>query len=134
MTQVAIQVSNRASADTLVELLSALDLDFVEQIAIDEVNGSKIEPFEPYIGPEYQQMVVEEAAFDRLLPALQQQYMNHFVAIHGQQVVDHDSDELDLLERIDTNYPDQVVLIRQVREVPEPILAFRSPRFVSSLI
>ncbi|MEZ4731332.1 MAG: hypothetical protein R3E79_29790 [Caldilineaceae bacterium] len=69
MTQVAIQVSNRASAETLVELISALDLDFVEQISIDEINGSNLEPVEPYIGPEYQQMVEEEAAFDRLLPA-----------------------------------------------------------------
>lgn len=130
MTQVAIQVSNRASAETLVKLLSALDLDFVEQIAIDEINGSRIEPFEPYIGPEYQQMVEEEAAFDRLLPALQQQYLHQFVAIYGQQVVDHDADEQKLLERIDENYPDQVVLLRQVREEREPILFFRSLRLV----
>lgn len=130
MTQVAIQVSNRASADTLVQLLSALDLDFVEQISIDEINGNRIEPFEPYIGPEYPQMVAEEAVFDRLLPVLQKQYLHQFVAIYGQQVVDHDLDELTLLERIDANYPDQVVLIRQVRTEPEPILFFRSPRLV----
>lgn len=130
MTQVAIQVSDRKSADTLVELLSSFNLDFVEQILINDTPTDNPETHEPFLGPEYQQMLDEEAAFRRLLPSLIRHYANMFVAIHQQQLVDYDVDEAALLERIDIKYPNQVVLLRQVSDSPDLMLHFRSPRMV----
>ena len=73
-------------------------------------------------------MLHVEAAFEAMLTALLAQYAGEFVAIHQQQVVDHDPDELTLFDRICRDYPDEVVLIRPVLATSEPPLNFRSPR------
>ncbi len=147
MTQVAIQVSDRASADTLVELLASFELDFVEQISIDEMNGSPVETTEQftitadddtefleiprfYVSPERPQMQKEEAAFEKMLPTLLPNYLGEYVAIYQQQLVDHDEDEIALVERVHATYPNAVILVKQVSNVPEQPIVFRSPRFV----
>ena len=72
----------------------------------------------------------EVAAFEAMHSDLWKQYPHHFVAIHQGGVVDHDVEELALVQRIETRYPDTVVLIRAVLpRLPQP-LVFRSPRFV----
>jgi hypothetical protein len=63
-------------------------------------------------------MLREEAAFDAMKPDLLAKYLNEYVAVYQGQVVDHDNDELVLLERLDQQYPTQVVLLRQV--LPHP--------------
>lgn len=75
-------------------------------------------------------MLREEAAFDAMKPDLLAKYFNQYVAVYQGQVVDHDKDELVLVERIDQQYPEQVVLLRQVLPHPPKPLYFRSPRFV----
>ena len=72
----------------------------------------------------------EVAAFEAKHAKLWQQYPLHYVAVHLETVVDHDTNELALIARIDRQYPDAVVLIRQVLpHLPNP-LNFRSPRLV----
>lgn len=128
MTQLAIQVSDVQKAALLVELLSSLD--FVEEIMInDEDSGFDQSYLMPHTSSERMQMLKEEAAFDAMRSELLNQYREEFVAIYQQQVIDHDPDELALVERICESYPDETVLIRQVLETPEPPLVFRSPRF-----
>lgn len=72
----------------------------------------------------------EVAAFEAMHPTLWQQYSYHYVAIYQGAVIDHDADELALVERLDEQYPDLVILIRQVLPHLPQTLRFRSPRFV----
>lgn len=128
MTQLAVQVSNIQKAALLIELLSAID--FVEAVTIMSDNNDREETApRPYYSPQHEQMLQEEAAFDALLPELRTRYPNEFVAMAQQQVVDHDQDEITLVNRVYTRYPDALILIRPVLEQMEPPLVFRSPRF-----
>lgn len=82
------------------------------------------------VHPKREQMEAEQAAFEEMRPALQARYRGEFVAIHEGKMVDHDNDEVNLLKRVQAQFPDQLVLIREVTEEPLPMLHFRSPRFV----
>ena len=42
----------------------------------------------------------ERAAFRRLLPGLLEAHRGRYVAIHEEQVLDHDADEMALIERV----------------------------------
>jgi hypothetical protein len=42
----------------------------------------------------------EVLAFRRLLPQLHSQYSGEFVAIHDEQVIDHDQSDVDLIQRV----------------------------------
>jgi predicted transcriptional regulator len=82
------------------------------------------------VHPQRTQMQREEAAFDAMREALLATYPGQFVAIRNGQVVDHDAQELDLLQRVRMHHPDQLVLVREVTPTPPPPLQFRSPRLV----
>lgn len=79
---------------------------------------------------EEQLMAREEAAYQAMHKDLVARYVGEYVAIHRGQIVDHDSDELALLRRIDARYPDEVVLMKRVLPQPESELRFRSPRLI----
>jgi hypothetical protein len=49
------------------------------------------------------------------------------VAIHQGKLVDHDSDQLALYQRVDRRYRNTPVLIKQVLANPEEEYTFRSP-------
>ncbi len=74
----------------------------------------------------------EVAAFEVMHPSLWKQYPHQYVAIYQGAVIDHDIDQLALLQRVDEGYPEAVVLIRQVLPQLPKTLTFRSPRFVRS--
>ena len=75
-------------------------------------------------------MSQEETAYQAMHAELTSLYADEYVAIHQGQLIDHDSDELALLRRLDSQYPNEIVLMKRVRPLPEPELRFRSPRFV----
>ena len=75
-------------------------------------------------------MTREEAAYRAMHTDLTARYAGEYVAIYQGQLIDHDRDELALLRRLDAQYPNEVVLMKQVRPLPEPELRFRSPRLV----
>ncbi len=75
-------------------------------------------------------MAQEEEYFLTMLPSLQAKYLNQFIALFEGKLVDNDSDELELLGRIESSYPGKVVLIKRVTETIEPPLMVRSPRLV----
>ncbi|MCP4361069.1 MAG: hypothetical protein GY796_23930 [Chloroflexi bacterium] len=75
-------------------------------------------------------MTQEEAAYRIMHNELMVRYAGEYVAIYQGQLIDHDQDELALLRRLDAQYPNEVVLMKQVRPLPEPELRFRSPRLV----
>ena len=72
----------------------------------------------------------EIAAFQQLHASLLKNHLGEYVAIFGERVVDHDNDKVALLQRIDSKYPNDFVLIRQVRPTPEIIYENRSIRWV----
>lgn len=72
----------------------------------------------------------ERIAFLGMHQTLWEKYPLEHVAIYQGELVDHDSDGEALSLRIYQKYPDQFVLIRQVTVEAEPVLHFRSPRFI----
>jgi predicted DNA-binding antitoxin AbrB/MazE fold protein len=85
-----------------------------------------------YVNPDREAMLQEQGAYQAMLPELLAQYKNQYVAIHQGKVVDHDTDKIALVVRLDDNYPDAVVLIQQVSEEPEKVLRMRSPRLIGN--
>jgi hypothetical protein len=75
-------------------------------------------------------MEKEVTAFEKLHATLVKGYLGEYVALHQGQVIDHDSDQLRLVDRIENSYPNEVVLIRQVHPKLPPPLIIRSPRLV----
>ncbi len=75
-------------------------------------------------------MAQEIDAYHRLHPELVKTYLGQHVAIFNGMLVDSSDNITALMARINQQYPDDVVLIRQVEEEPERILHFRSNRLV----
>lgn len=73
----------------------------------------------------------EGAAFQRLHPHLKTKYLGKYVAIYQEQVVDSDSNQAELYRRIKQKFPDTFLWIAPVRDSPDEILHFRSPRLVN---
>jgi post-segregation antitoxin (ccd killing protein) len=87
------------------------------------------EAIRSYLRTEAQRTMEREAeAFRRLHPDLLATISGDYAAIYGGQLVDHGSDQLVLFQRIETRFPGQPVLIRQVRSDVEQTIMVRSPR------
>jgi hypothetical protein len=61
----------------------------------------------------------EEQAFARMHAELLERFPGEYVAVREGEVVDHDADQAVLYLRITEQYPDEIVLIRQVRSEVE---------------
>ena len=88
-------------------------------------NGETVNPETQ--SPETQSIEQEEIAFQAMHSSLVKDYLGKYVAILDSQMIDHDTDQVDLYLRIRQAYPDRFVLIAQVQTTPEEILHFRSP-------
>lgn len=100
----------------------------VEQLFVDAIR----ERFEPFpLDEQHDQMQREIAAYQQLHPMLVQTHLGDYVAVYQGKVVDYSTELDEIADRIDENYPDQVVLVRQVQSTPNPVLRFRSPRLIS---
>ena len=73
-------------------------------------------------------MAYEIAAYEAMHSELIAAYFEEYVAVLGGALVDHDADETTLLRRIESRYPDKVVLLKRVLPLPEPELRLRSPK------
>jgi hypothetical protein len=69
----------------------------------------------------------EAAAYERLHAELRDQYRGQWVAIHDQQMVDHDPDSESLYRRIRDKYGRTSVLIRRVTDSPTEEIWMRTP-------
>lgn len=77
-------------------------------------------------------MEQEQAAYEHIMrEELLATQEGQYVTIHGGELVDADADQMALARRINADYPDRVVHIRFVRRGPNPVLHFRSPRFIN---
>ena len=75
-------------------------------------------------------MEKEAAAYDAMREEMVEKYLGQYVAVFRGQVIDHDADVGALVDRLDKQYPDDVVLVREVHEGPDRVLRMRSPRLV----
>ncbi len=69
----------------------------------------------------------EMDAFLHLHVRLLADHAGDYVAIYHGKLVDHDSDQLALYQRVERRYRDTPVLIKQVLPNPEEVYTFRSP-------
>ncbi|HET7089982.1 MAG TPA: DUF5678 domain-containing protein [Anaerolineae bacterium] len=69
----------------------------------------------------------EIAAYEAMHAELRQRYLGQWIAVHEQQLVDHDPDGSALYQRIRSRYGKTSVLIRQVREQPSDDAYVRTP-------
>ena len=74
----------------------------------------------------------EMQAFIQMHPMLKEKHLGQHVAILNGQLIDVDQDYGALYERIDAQYPDQLVWMARVDDEPMPTLVFRSPRLEAS--
>lgn len=97
---------------------------------IDEIVANAIRQVFPELDTHEDRsaMQAEVAAFEALHAQLWHQYPHQFVAIYHGDVVDHDVDEVALIQRLDKEYADKTILVRQVRSKLPEVLSFRSPR------
>ena len=86
-----------------------------------------------YVDPDQDKMQSEVHAFEEMHAKLWEKYPNQYVAIYQSKVIDHDTDERALLDRLDSTHPDEVVLVRKVLPELPGELVFRSPRFALAL-
>ncbi|GJM40502.1 MAG: hypothetical protein DHS20C20_07840 [Ardenticatenaceae bacterium] len=82
--------------------------------------------------PAQEKMLREVEAYKNMHAQLASQYAGQFVAIHNGQLVDYDVDKDALFFRVKQNFPNKIVLQRQVLGNPDPVLHFRSPRIQQS--
>ncbi|MCP4360027.1 MAG: hypothetical protein GY796_18640 [Chloroflexi bacterium] len=76
------------------------------------------------------EMLEQTAVFESQRRELWQQYPEEYAAFHQGKLVDHDADHRRLRLRIDAQYPDQIVLIRQITAEPPAPLRLGSPRLI----
>ena len=69
----------------------------------------------------------EMSAFLQLHARLLEDHPGEYVAVHQGKLIDHDSDQLALFQRVERRYGDTPVLIKQVLANPEEEYTFRSP-------
>lgn len=69
----------------------------------------------------------EAQAYERMHPDLRDQFLGQWVAIHDQQLVDHDSNTEALTRRIRAKFGRVSVLIRRVSETPVDEIRIRTP-------
>ena len=101
----------------------------VESIRLEEAEDAET-LYPGFSDVETAVMAREEKAFHELHPLLKEKYAREYVAIFDGQLIDHDPDLEQILKRTKQKYADQFVWIAPVKDSPEEIFNFRSPRLV----
>jgi hypothetical protein len=101
-----------------------------EQRAIS-VDSLAAEAIRAFLRAEAEQILKREAqAFAEMHSELLAKFPGQYVALHRGQVIDYDPDQVTLYLRVTAQYPDEIVLIRQVRPELEMTYTILSPRLV----
>lgn len=119
----ALARANHRSLDAVIA--DALDRGLVAESVYAE--GEDESPF-ALEGVAGDMIARETIAYETMHEQLMAKYAGEYVAVFNGQLVDHDSDELTLFRRIDSIFPNDIVLLKRVVPLPEPELRVRSPR------
>ncbi|MCB9430688.1 MAG: hypothetical protein H6668_01780 [Ardenticatenaceae bacterium] len=90
----------------------------------DVVHDVVVRTFTPQnspVNPARDKMLQEVEAYKKLHPVLVKTHLGQFVAIFQGQLVDSDPDKQTLFFRIKENFPNQIVLQRQVLLEVDPV-------------
>ncbi len=98
----------------------------VSNQSIDEIINLAVEQYLEHLSKK--QLEAEIQAFEHKHPQLKSQYLGHYIAMHQGQVVDTDADYEALFLRIQEQFGDLTVLIRQVTETPAETYHFHGLR------
>ena len=94
-----------------------------------EPSALAVEAIQAHVRAEAQRAMQREAdSFLRLHSELLATIPGQYAAIYQGRLVDHDPDQLALLQRVEERYPGLPVLICQVRLEAEQIINILSPR------
>jgi hypothetical protein len=108
------------------DLLEVLEKDAMQESRT--VNELVNEAVTLYLRDRHREKLQREGeAYIALHSGLKQQYLGEWVAIHEQQLVDHDTDGKALYQRVRAQYGKTAVLIRQVEEAPDSDILIRTP-------
>jgi hypothetical protein len=113
-------------------------LDFVEFLeaksvtSVEEQGDKTAVSRALYVNPDRRAMLQEQAAFQAMLPDLLTRYKDQYVAVYQGQVIDHDADQVALIERLNQSHPEMIVLVKKVATEPERVLRMRSPRLINN--
>jgi predicted transcriptional regulator len=113
-----------------IELRSELHA-FLEQSAQQahkSVSDVMNEALEYYFQAKQEEKISQEIeAYEAMHSELWQKLPYQWVAIHNQTLVDHDTDDVALFRRLRARYGRVSILLRQVRETPNPEIWIRTP-------
>jgi predicted transcriptional regulator len=86
------------------------------------------EAVEQYLHTQQRQIIDSEIdAYNQMYAALWRTIPTQWVAVHEGEIVDKDADRIALYARIRARYGQTPVLIRQVKEDPNPEIQVRTP-------
>jgi predicted transcriptional regulator len=92
---------------------------------VDEIVNEAVEE---YVRSRQREKLNREIiAYEAMHNELYKKYRDQWVAIHAQELVDHDKDGLALYSRVRNKYGRTSVLIRQVTQFPMEEIWFRTP-------
>ena len=98
------------------------------EAASKSVNDLVNEAVARYLRERQREKIARETkAYELMHPELKRDHFGQWVAIHDQQLVDHDDDVSPLYARIRAKYGRTSVLIRQVRDHPVAEIRWRTP-------
>ncbi len=105
--------------------------NYVKRTPLTREAGGR-EPRARASGSDVSEWEKELAYFQRVKDDLlkDSKYTNKFIAIKNKKIIDSDTNEFKLMQRINKAYPDEVVLIAKVDD-ERPVAEMRSPRVVS---
>ncbi len=91
----------------------------VAQVLLEQLIADSPLTTDDLIDPEQAILAQEVVAYKALHPYLQKKYLGQWVAIHHNQLVDHDWDEEALIARLGEAFPEETILVRQVEAEPD---------------
>lgn len=136
MTKLLVEVHDGAKEEFLRELLASLP--YVSVLSVERqsngVNAHALadeeDDYNPFSeDPRRPQMEKEVVAYEEQHSTLVEQYLGEFIAMYQGQVIGHDRDQWSLIRRVRADYPDQVILFRQVEASLPRDLVVHSVRF-----
>jgi predicted transcriptional regulator len=105
--QATLEDSARQEAKSISDLVNEALEDYLETKQVEKLNR-------------------EVAAYEAMHAELWRTKPYQWVAIHNQQLVDHDAERISLYRRVRSRFKRVAVLIRQVRETPTPEIWVRT--------
>ena len=108
---------------------TARSLEWLARSRDVDPHSLAVEAIQAHVRVEAQKAMEQEVeAFKKMHSQLMASIPGEYAAIYQGQLIDHDPDMLELLRRIESHYPGQPVLIRQVQAEPDTTIYVRSPR------